>query len=30
MKKNLNNILLEAIHRGINLALDDYNDELIG
>lgn len=30
MKKKLNKILLEAIHRGINLALDDFDDTLVG
>ena len=30
MKKSLNKILLEAVRRGINIALDDFNDDLIG
>lgn len=28
MKRKLNNQILEAIHRGVQLALDDYEDEL--
>jgi len=32
MKKDLNKILLEAIHRGIKFALDDFDDseDLLG